>query len=112
MAVFARKQGHAAAGGCRVGWLIFNRPVTSRSFAMPVAEQPAPPIFKPESHYVDWQVTKATLRRVSLNVIGLQPKPEEVLTFLADQSPNKRATIINTLNAAFGVHGLVDAQMG
>jgi hypothetical protein len=37
------------------------------------------------------------LRRVSLNLIGLQPKPEEVLTFLADQSPNKRATIINTL---------------
>ena len=53
VAVFARKQGRIAAGCCRVGRLISNRPVTSCGFAMPVAEQPPPPIFKPESHYED-----------------------------------------------------------
>lgn len=37
------------------------------------------------------------LRRVSLDLIGLQPKPEEVLAFLADEDPDKRAKIVDTL---------------
>lgn len=37
------------------------------------------------------------LRRVSLDLIGLQPKPEEVLAFLADKDPAKRSTIVETL---------------
>jgi hypothetical protein len=37
------------------------------------------------------------LRRVSLDLIGLQPKPEEVLAFLADQDPEKRSKIVDTL---------------
>lgn len=37
------------------------------------------------------------LRRVSLDLIGLQPKPEEVLAFLADTDPAKRTKIVETL---------------
>ena len=37
------------------------------------------------------------LRRVSLDLIGLQPKPEEVLAFLNDKDPQKRAKIVETL---------------
>lgn len=37
------------------------------------------------------------LRRVSLDLIGLQPNPEEVLAFLADNDPAKRAKIVDTL---------------
>jgi hypothetical protein len=37
------------------------------------------------------------LRRVSLDLIGLQPKPEEVLAFLADKDPAKRSKIVETL---------------
>ncbi len=37
------------------------------------------------------------LRRVSLDLIGLQPKPEEVLTFLNDKDPQKRAKIVEAL---------------
>ena len=37
------------------------------------------------------------LRRVSLDLIGLQPKPEEVLAFLADKDLNKRAKVVDAL---------------
>jgi hypothetical protein len=37
------------------------------------------------------------LRRVSLDLIGLQPTPDEVLAFLADKDSSKRATIVDTL---------------
>ncbi|QIF01735.1 DUF1549 domain-containing protein [Roseimicrobium sp. ORNL1] len=37
------------------------------------------------------------LRRVSLDVAGTLPTPEEVTAFLADESPNKRATKIDAL---------------
>lgn len=37
------------------------------------------------------------LRRVSLDLIGLQPTPEEVLAFLADDAPNKREKIVDAL---------------
>jgi hypothetical protein len=37
------------------------------------------------------------LRRVYLDVIGVQPRPEEVLAFLADKSPDKRAQVVEKL---------------
>lgn len=37
------------------------------------------------------------LRRVSLDTIGTLPTADEARSFLADQSPNKRATLIDTL---------------
>jgi hypothetical protein len=37
------------------------------------------------------------LRRVYLDLIGVQPKPEEVRAFLADKDPNKRAKVIDAL---------------
>jgi len=37
------------------------------------------------------------LRRVYLDLIGLQPKPDEVLAFLADKSPGKRAKVVDAL---------------
>ncbi len=39
------------------------------------------------------------LRRVFVDLIGLQPKPEEVEAFLADAAPNKRANIVDSLLA-------------
>ena len=41
----------------------------------------------------------AFLRRVTLDVVGVVPTPEEVRTFLADSSPNKRQTAIDRLLA-------------
>ncbi len=37
------------------------------------------------------------LRRVYLDVIGLQPKPDEVKAFLADRDPKKRAAVLEKL---------------
>ena len=37
------------------------------------------------------------LRRVFTDLIGLQPAPEELLAFLADQDPNKRTRVIDEL---------------
>lgn len=37
------------------------------------------------------------LRRVFLDVIGIQPKPDEVRAFLADSAPNKRAAVVERL---------------
>jgi hypothetical protein len=37
------------------------------------------------------------LRRVYLDLIGIQPKPEEIKAFLADKNPKKRETIIDGL---------------
>lgn len=37
------------------------------------------------------------LRRVYLDLIGIQPTPEEVLTFVADNDPNKRVRIVDEL---------------
>ncbi|MEO8165386.1 MAG: DUF1549 domain-containing protein, partial [Betaproteobacteria bacterium] len=37
------------------------------------------------------------LRRVSVDLIGLQPTPEQVQTFLADAEPNKRERLIESL---------------
>ena len=37
------------------------------------------------------------LRRVYLDLIGLQPKPEEIRAFLADAAPNKRTKTIDAL---------------
>ena len=37
------------------------------------------------------------LRRVSLDLIGVQPTPTEILAFLADKSPNKRELAIDRL---------------
>ncbi len=39
------------------------------------------------------------LRRVSLDLIGLQPSPDEVRGFLADTNPDKRAAIVESLFA-------------
>jgi hypothetical protein len=39
----------------------------------------------------------AFLRRAYLDVIGRLPKPEETRTFLNDQSPNKRAELVDSL---------------
>src|SRR5262249_32953080 len=39
------------------------------------------------------------LRRVSLDLIGALPTPEEVTAFVLDNSPNKRATIVDRLLA-------------
>ncbi len=39
------------------------------------------------------------LRRVYLDLIGIQPKPEEVLAFVADTDPAKRARLVETLFA-------------
>jgi hypothetical protein len=45
------------------------------------------------------------LRRVTLDLIGLQPKPDEVLAFLADKDPVKRAKVVDAL---FGRPEFVD----
>jgi hypothetical protein len=37
------------------------------------------------------------LRRVYLDLIGVQPKPDEVRAFLADKSPTKRAHVVDAL---------------
>ncbi len=37
------------------------------------------------------------LRRVYLDLIGVQPKPEEVRAFLADKDPRKRAAVVDAL---------------
>jgi hypothetical protein len=37
------------------------------------------------------------LRRVSLDLIGIQPKPDEVSAFLVDKDPNKRAKLVDAL---------------
>src|SRR5205085_2937712 len=37
------------------------------------------------------------LRRVYLDLIGVQPTADEVLAFLNDKAPNKRATVIDAL---------------
>src|SRR5262249_30185420 len=37
------------------------------------------------------------LRRVYLDVIGVQPKPDEVRAFLADKDPRKRAKVVDAL---------------
>jgi hypothetical protein len=37
------------------------------------------------------------LRRVYLDLIGIQPKPDEIKTFLADASPKKREAVIDAL---------------
>ena len=37
------------------------------------------------------------LRRIYLDLIGLQPKPEEVLEFLKDTTPDKRARVFDSL---------------
>jgi hypothetical protein len=37
------------------------------------------------------------LRRVYLDLIGVQPKPEEVRTFLANKHPGKRAAVVDAL---------------
>lgn len=37
------------------------------------------------------------LRRVFIDLIGIQPKPEEVRAFLADKAPNKRAKVVEVL---------------
>ena len=37
------------------------------------------------------------LRRVCLDVIGVQPKPDEIRAFLADKSPDKRMKLIDSL---------------
>ena len=37
------------------------------------------------------------LRRVSLDLIGIQPKPDEVSAFLADKDPNKREKLVDAL---------------
>jgi hypothetical protein len=39
------------------------------------------------------------LRRVSLDLIGVQPKPEEIVAFVADRDPGKREKIVDTLFA-------------
>jgi len=39
------------------------------------------------------------LRRVYLDLIGIQPKPDEIKAFLADASPTKRDTVIDSLLA-------------
>ncbi len=39
------------------------------------------------------------LRRVSLDLIGIQPKPEEIKAFLADKNPKKREALIDALFA-------------
>lgn len=39
----------------------------------------------------------AFLRRVSLDVIGLLPEPEQLDAFVADQSPNKRVRLVRAL---------------
>jgi len=37
------------------------------------------------------------LRRAYIDLIGLQPKPEELVSFLADKSPNKREKVVDAL---------------
>ena len=37
------------------------------------------------------------LRRISLDMIGIQPKPDEILAFLADKNPKKREVLIDSL---------------
>jgi hypothetical protein len=39
------------------------------------------------------------LRRVFIDLIGIQPKPEEVKAFLADPAPDKRARVVDALLA-------------
>lgn len=49
------------------------------------------------------------LRRVSLDLIGLLPTPEERAKFLSDESPNKRAHLVDRLlseNVAYADHWL------
>jgi hypothetical protein len=41
----------------------------------------------------------AFLRRVTLDTVGVVPSPEEIRAFLADESPNKRARVIERLLA-------------
>src|SRR5690606_19314919 len=40
------------------------------------------------------------LRRVSLDLIGVPPTPQEIRDFVADTSPGKRATVVDRLLAA------------
>src|SRR5262249_32955117 len=72
--------------------------------------QPAP---VPEDHFIDRQVIaklhdlkirpsercsdEEFLRRVSLDLIGLQPTPEELKRFLADTNPDKRTAVVDLL---------------
>lgn len=72
--------------------------------------QPTP---VPTDHYIDQLVTvklndlkvqpselasdEAFLRRIHLDLIGLQPTPEELKAFLADAHPDKRTTVIDAL---------------
>lgn len=46
------------------------------------------------------------LRRVTLDITGVIPKYEEVLAFLADASPDKRATLVNRLltDSSYGLN--------
>jgi hypothetical protein len=74
------------------------------------AFQPTP---VPQDHFIDQHVIaklndlkirpsgpatdEEFLRRVSLDLIGLQPTPDEVRKFLADTDPNKRVAIVESL---------------
>jgi hypothetical protein len=44
-------------------------------------------------------VDEEFLRRIYLDLIGVQPKPEEVLAFLADKDPKKREKLVDVLFA-------------
>ena len=50
------------------------------------------------------------LRRVSLDLTGTLPTPDEVTRFLADASPGKRAAKIEELLKSPGLRGVVDDQ--
>ncbi len=51
-------------------------------------------------------------RRVYLDLIGLVPTPEEVVTFLEDRRPDKRTRLIDALLESPRVRRLLDVEMG
>lgn len=69
----------------------------------------------PEDHLIDLHVSRKLnelkidpspladdaqfLRRVYLDLIGLQPTPDEIRTFVADENPSKRADVVDVLFA-------------
>ncbi|GAB4000226.1 hypothetical protein GCM10028807_52570 [Spirosoma daeguense] len=65
-----------------------------------------------QKHKINWKAIiddRTYIRRVYLDVVGLIPTPKQIDTFVADQSPNKRETLVKSLldrNTDYAQHWL------
>lgn len=91
----------------------FERIFATSNFISLDAKPGFEPTPVPEGNLVDKHITKKLndlkikpsglvddsrfLRRIYLDLIGLQPKPDELAAFLADQTPDKRAKVVDAL---------------